>query len=131
MWGDFEVHVKFRILKCGKYTNFIRTMNVFLLAPILGCMFEIVYGEMSEAGWESENCQVVWSLVLLAGQVKTIVSYQKCRIYIDIHVTWPSPNTRFIFCVGQNQNERMYLNTTAHDYSVQSGSWNYSIYFCT
>ena len=28
-WGDSEVHVKFRILKCGKYTNFVMAMNVF------------------------------------------------------------------------------------------------------
>ena len=30
-----DVHVKFRILQCGEYIHFIRTMNVFLVAPIL------------------------------------------------------------------------------------------------
>ena len=41
--------MKFRILKCGRYTNFIMAMNVFLLASILDCMSEVVHGEMSEA----------------------------------------------------------------------------------
>ena len=48
MVGNVDVHGKFSMLKGGKYTNFIRTMNVFSLAAsssMLGCMFEVVYSE--------------------------------------------------------------------------------------
>ena len=64
----FKIHLKFRILKCDTYTNYIMAMNVFLLAPILGCVSEVIRGELSEAvrAHESENCQVVRSLVSLA-----------------------------------------------------------------
>ena len=64
MWGDLDIHVKFRILKCGKYTNFILAMNVVLLTLILGSVSEVVCGEMSEtvrvcerelSSWESER----------------------------------------------------------------------------
>ena len=40
--------MKFRILKCEKYMNLILVMNVFLLAPNLDCVSEIVRGEMSK-----------------------------------------------------------------------------------
>ena len=66
--------MKWRILKCGKHTNFIMAMNVVLLAPILGCMSEIVCGVMSKAMChslrrtenESESCHVVLSYASLA-----------------------------------------------------------------
>ena len=59
-------------------TNFIMAINVFLLAPILGCVTEIVRGEMSGAVCrslertekESESCHVVLSYVSLARRVK-------------------------------------------------------------
>ena len=53
------------------------TMNVFLLAPILGCMSKIVRREMSGAILggtenESESCHVVLSSVLLAGRAENV-----------------------------------------------------------
>ena len=46
---NISVHVKLSLLKYGNYTNFITTMNVFLLAPIFSCMSEVIHGEMSKA----------------------------------------------------------------------------------
>ena len=69
--------MKCRTLKCGKYTNFIMAMNAFLLAPILGCVSEIVRGKMSRAIChslrtknKSESCHVVLSYVSQVGKVK-------------------------------------------------------------
>ena len=57
MWGDVDIYVKFRILKCSKYTNFIKIMNAFLLASIFGCVSEVVCGEMFEAEHVRGSCQ--------------------------------------------------------------------------
>ena len=71
-------------------------MNVFLQAFILGCVSEIVYGEMSGAMCrllertenECESYHVVLSYESRAGKAKNEkVSYRKHRIYIGNHVT--------------------------------------------
>ena len=70
--------MKFRISKCGKYSNFIMAMNVFFQALLLGCVSEIVCGKISGAMChslgrtenESESCHVVLSYVSQAWRAK-------------------------------------------------------------
>ena len=65
MWlsvrGDVDVHGKFDILKDGRCTNFIRTLNVFLQAvcfPIFGCMSEATSDKyLRPEGKSTRSCQ--------------------------------------------------------------------------
>ena len=64
-------------------------MNVFLLVPILGFVPKVVLSEMSEAvrAHESENYQVIWNELLLAGRAKnekgrTVEGVEYIYIYI-------------------------------------------------
>ena len=135
--------MKFRILKCGKYTKFIIAMNVFLLASILVCVSGIICGEMfgsichsqGRTENESESWHVVlsweneeWECVKLRGKrERERENFQRCRLY-RIHVTSPTPNTRSFFERDKIKIRVRSWKHTAHDYSVHSGSRYYLIF---
>ena len=87
VWGDVDVHRNFSILKDGKCTNFIWTMNVFLLAvclPISAACLKLWDRKVSMR----ESCQAEREIERGGSQ--------KREIYRSL-VTWPAPNVRFIF----------------------------------
>ena len=63
-------------------------MNLFLLAPALGCVFEVIRNEMSEVVRACER--------ELSSQNMRERAFEGVD-YISFHVTRPAPNTRSIF----------------------------------
>ena len=107
MSGDFDVQAKFRILQCGKYTNFILAINVVLLAAC-STIFPALCPKRS-------SCLELWfarkeELIMRASE-KERESFRRRRIYIYIysHVTWPDPNARFVFAWDEFRIRKLYL----------------------
>ena len=98
-------------------------MNIFLLAPILGCVSEIVRGEMSEAVRAREN----ESSPSVSQNVRERKLSKAQTIYVNM--SRDQLQTRFIFTWDKFKTHVRSWKHTVRDYSVPSGSRNYLIYW--
>ena len=134
MWSDVDVHGKLITLKDGKCRNFDMAVNVALLTeyssifppgwPKLSCCLELWV-----AWWEELRMRVRTKAVKLRVRAWDEATVRSVK-YIEVSISRDRLQTQgcFFFCAGRIQNARTKLKVQARDYSVQSGSRNYSIY---
>ena len=95
VWGGFEIHVNSRTWKCGKYTNSVIAMNVFLLtvrSPMLAT-WQNICGFVST--WE-------WKLSSLESKRKKKESFRSRKLYRQpCHVT--GSKRQIYFWAGENR----------------------------
>ena len=117
MWGNMDVHINFRILECGKYTNFIA-----------GSYFRL--HAWSSTWWTVWGCTSVCERAVQLGvRMWEREKAFKGIEYILVCMSHDWLQMQVLFLHGTNsKHTRTYLKAPAYDYSVQSGSWNYLIY---
>ena len=103
MWGDLEIHVKFRILKCSTHTNFIRTMDVFLVVSILGGAYHDTGNGWTLAtvsAWKNSVNASVGGVGILIGQraLKSLNSIKGIQPRIMVATFNGNPRATIISC---------------------------------